>query len=148
MTTFPAIIEEAERLVRRLAADLTRIRDGECLCCYVARQLEEYPCDNTHRHSLRYRDAVAPRATALLDLLGRMGACCCDCEVLMNAYEPHRRFWTPEREDEPDGLVEIIESDWPEVLPTCAGVRRGTIHPCSNWIRHRRWCVRRTYVRP
>lgn len=43
MTTFPATIEEAERLVSRLAADLTRVRDDECLCCYVARQLEEYP---------------------------------------------------------------------------------------------------------
>src|SRR6476620_7173371 len=50
------IISEAERLVHLLADELTRPREGECLCCYVARQLDEYPCDNTHRHAFCFRD--------------------------------------------------------------------------------------------
>jgi len=78
MTTAPPIIDEAESLVRRLATELTRAREGECLCCYVARQLDDYPCDGTHRHAFRFRDVSAPRATALHERLSRLGACCCD----------------------------------------------------------------------
>jgi hypothetical protein len=115
MTTTPPIIDEAETHVRVLAAELTRVREGECLCCYVARQLDEHGCDGRHGHSVRYRDAVAPRATALLERLSRLGACCCDCELFMNGYQPH------------------------EQPPPCAGVRRGSVRPCTNWVRVRGW---------
>lgn len=47
------IIDEAERYVRGLAVDLVRPHPGE------------FSCNGTHRHAFAYRDAVAPRATAL-----------------------------------------------------------------------------------
>jgi len=139
MTTTRPIVDEAETLVRQLATELTRVREGECLCCYVARQLDECPCDGTHCHSLRYRDAAAPRATALAERLGRRSACCCDCELFLNAYELHSRFWTPEHEADEDGYTVLIESEPPELLPACAGVRRGSVSPCANWVRARHW---------
>jgi Protein of unknown function (DUF2695) len=139
MTTIPPIIDEAEGLVRQLATELTRVREGECLCCYVARQLDEYPCDGTHRHAFRYRDAVAPRATALDERLSRLGACCCDCELFLNGYELHPRLGTPVREVDDDGIVTFIGTKPPEQLPPCAGVRRGSVRPCGNWVRLRRW---------
>jgi hypothetical protein len=139
MTTTPKIIAEAEDLVRQLAAELTRVRAGECLCCYVARQLDEYPCDGTLRHALRFRDAVAPRATALAKRLGRVGGYC-DCEVFLNGYTPHHRFWTPRREARgDDGFTYIVDAQAPNPLPPCAGVRRGAVEPCNNWVRLRRW---------
>ena len=139
MTTIPTVINEAETLVRQLAAELAQVRKGECLCCYVARQLDEFPCDGTHRYALHFRDSMAPRATALRERLGRLGACCCDCEVFTNAYEPHPRFWAPQREVDEDGLTVIIDAAPPEKLPPCAGVRRGSVRPCTNWARVRRW---------
>ncbi len=139
MTTIPPIIDEAETLVRELAAELTRVREGECLCCYVARQLNEYGCSGGHGPSIRYRDAVAPRATALLDRLSRLGACCCDCELFLNGYEPHPRFWTPEREVDDRGATLVIAAEPPHPPPPCAGVRRGSVRPCDNWVRIRRW---------
>jgi hypothetical protein len=139
MTTAPPIIDEAESLVRQLATELTRAREGECLCCYVARQLDDYPCDGTHRHAFRFRDVSAPRATALHERLSRLGACCCDCELFLNGYEPHPRLWTPEREVDDDGVTLVIDAAPPEQLPPCAGTRRGSVRPCSNWVRLRRW---------
>lgn len=73
--------------------------------------LNEFGCDETLRFARRYRDLAAPRATAL-----------------------DRRYWTPEREVESDdGCVEIIDAEPPETAPTCAGVRRGSAHPCTSW---------------
>jgi hypothetical protein len=138
MTTVPPIIDDAERLVRQLATELTRVREGECLCCYVARQLDEFPCDGTHRHALRFRDASAPRATALRERLSRIGACCCDCELFLNGYEPHPRLWTPRREVDDGGVTLVIDATPPERLPPCAGVRRGSVRPCGNWVPARR----------
>ena len=40
-----------------------------------------------------YRDRTAPRATALLDRLSGMGACCCDCEMFLNAFALTHRPW-------------------------------------------------------
>src|SRR4051794_3145528 len=37
----------------------------ECLGCYVWRMLDEYGCNATLRWACRWRDARAPRATAL-----------------------------------------------------------------------------------
>ncbi len=53
MTTNPPIVDQAEDLVRGLATELTRVRAGECLCCYVWRWLDEFPGDGTHRHAFR-----------------------------------------------------------------------------------------------
>jgi hypothetical protein len=139
MTTTPPIIDHVERLVREWATELTAVREGECLCCYVARQLEEYPCDNTHRHAFRYRDAMAPRATAFRRQLDRVGACCCDCELFLNGYTPHPRFWTPEHEVEHDGVTVVFDAEPPDPLPPCSGVRRGSVQPCANWVRVRGW---------
>jgi hypothetical protein len=139
MTTVPPIIDQAEGLVRELAAELTRVRPGECLCCYVARQLDEYPCDGTHRHAYRFRDTSAPRASALRDRLSRVGACCCDCELFLNGYQLHSRFSTPvlrvvnDDDDDEDDEVAAL----PAPLPPCAGVRRGSVQPCGNWARIR-----------
>lgn len=108
-------INDAESYVRELAAELTRPRERECLCCYVDRMLEEYGCDGTHRLALRYRDERAPRATALHKRLGRLGAYC-DCELFLNGYRPARGAGTA----------------------PCAGVRRGSVSPCDNWVRIRR----------
>lgn len=138
MTKIPPIIYEAEGLVRELATELTSVHEGECLCCYVARQLDEYPCDGTHRHALRYRDASAPRATALQERLSRLGACCCDCELFLNGYEPHPRFWTPVCEVDADGFTVVRDAAPPEQIPRCVGVRRGAVSPCTNWVRLRR----------
>ena len=135
MESTPLTIDQAEAFLRHLAEELTRPRERECLCCYVARLLDDFPCDGSHRHALRYRDAMAPRATALRDRLSRVGACCCDCELFLNGYLPHPSLW-PDRadEDDEDGLA--IDQ-----LPACTGVRRGSTQPCRNWvrIRRRRW---------
>lgn len=138
MTTIPTVINEAETLVQQMAAELTQVHNGECLCCYVSRQLDEFTCDGTHRHALRFRDTAAPRATALHERLSRLGACC-DCELFFNAYEPHPRFGSPQREVDEAGVTVIIEAVPPEQLPACAGVRRGSLQPCTNWARLRRW---------
>src|SRR4051794_8366982 len=115
MRSIPPIVDEAERVVRQMADELTEPRPGECLCCYVARQLDNRPCNGSHRLAVHYRDVLAPRATGLLDRLSRIGACCCDCELFLNGYEL--------RED--DG----------QSLPPCAGARRGSTKPCANWVR-------------
>jgi hypothetical protein len=121
MTSIP-IVDESEDFLRRRAVKLTQPHEDECLCCYVARLLDEFPCDNTLRHALHYRDVVAPRATGLASRLGQIGGYC-DCEVLLNGYELR-------------GADEDADFD---VLPPCSGVRRGSVQPCDNWIRIRRW---------
>jgi len=95
---------------RRTAPDEdTDPRDGECLRCYLLRMLNGHGCDGTHRWTIRWRDAGAPRVTGLLRKLARRGGCCCDCEVILNV-------WRDYEEDE-------------ENLP-CAGVSVGATEPC------------------
>jgi len=69
--------------VRRAAAGILAVRPGECLCYYVGRLLNEYCCDCTLRFARQYRDAVAPRATALERRLGYVGGYC-DCVIFLN----------------------------------------------------------------
>lgn len=109
------LVTEAEQLVQALAAAITEPRDGECLACYLDRLLRTAPCDGTHRLARRYRDAMAPRATALERRMSDRGGHC-DCEILWNVYDS--------------------KSD--EVSP-CLLVRRGSTTPCGLWERHRRW---------
>ncbi len=118
MSSIPNV-NESEESLRRQDAEPTQPREGECLCCYVMRQLDEVPCDGSLRHALHYRDVVAPLAKDLGKRLGRMGGYC-DCEVLMNGYAP--------REDDEDDVV---------TLPPCVGVRSGSVEPCGNWVRIR-----------
>lgn len=130
MTSDSLIVDEAETLLRRLSDQLTMPSEGECLCCFVARQLDEFGCNGTHRHAERYRDLKAPRATALKDRMSRVGACCCDCELFLNGYR--------NRSDPSDDEDFDVEAAVPPI-PPCAGVRRGSIQPCANWVRQRRW---------
>lgn len=155
MTSTPTIVNEAESFLRNWVAEVTRPRDKECLCCYVARLLDEFPCDGSLRHALHYRDVMAPRATALSKRLGSVGGFC-DCEIFMNGYQlpgaddgAGGYFDEDEDEDEDDGPLEAnafesagaadegLAAQPP--LPPCQGVRRGSARPCRNWVRVRRW---------
>jgi hypothetical protein len=140
MTSIPSIIDETEAFLRGRAEAITKPREGECLCCYVSRLLDEFPCDGSLRHALHYRDVAAPRATALADRLGGIGGYC-DCEVFMNGYQLR---------DAPGagdvyGYIDVDEEETdvaeePQIeVPPCQGVRRGSAQPCRNWIRIRRW---------
>lgn len=132
------ITERAEQIVRDAAEAFRNPGPGECLACFTARQLDAFGCDGTHRFAVHFRDRTAPRATALLRRLAAMGACCCDCEMFMNAYEPAARLWTPgrrtSREDE-DGVEEWEDPQPPSTLPACSTVPRGSTAPCDNWNR-------------
>lgn len=106
----------------------------ECLPCFIDRMLDEVGCDNTLRLAAHYRDLHAPADTALERRLADLGGYC-DCEVLANAYQPHRRL-PPELvtvpgdgRGEPDRVVPVV------LLPQCSGVPPGSTSPCDNWER-------------
>jgi hypothetical protein len=124
---------EAERLVSDLSADMLHVAPAECLACYLDRQLTEFGCNGTHRFSTHFRDTTAPRSTALIRTLSAMGACCCDCEVLMNAYVPASQLRAVEEWDDDGYELEAA----PTELPPCLGVRRGSTRPCALWSRPR-----------
>lgn len=132
MTTTSPIVGTAEGHVRDLATQFLRPREHECLCCYVIRLTNEFPCDGTHRHALRYRDLMAPRATALLTRLERVGACCCDCELFLNGY--WLRSWVQQCKEYGEIIDDHGEAGFVN-LPACQGVRRGSVRPCGNWVR-------------
>ena len=90
----------------------------ECLVCFVLRHVERAGCDNTLRWARAYRDAVAPADHGLERRLEALGGYC-DCEILMNAVVPASGG---------------DDDDWPDVLPACAGVRRGSTVPCRQWV--------------
>jgi len=131
-----SITEWAERILHDAASTLITPTAGECLVCFVARQVDEFGCDGTHRFAVHYRDSVAPRATGLLVRLSAMGACCCDCEMFMNSYEPAARLWTPAHESvSSDDVDEWEDPEPPDTVPPCETTRRGSIKPCGNWER-------------
>lgn len=102
----------AEQYVTVLREELTQPRDRECLACYVGRMLEDFGCDNHLRWVSRWRDACAPRATALERRMEDQGGFC-DCEVAYNVY--------------PDQMLYEDPAD----MPQCQGVRRrGSTAPC------------------
>ena len=72
MTTAP-IEAQAERIVRIAVGDLTTIRPGECLVCYVDRMVAEVECYTTLRFARWFRDHRARRASALERRLGYVG---------------------------------------------------------------------------
>ncbi|WP_157486903.1 DUF2695 domain-containing protein [Leucobacter salsicius] len=116
-----SIADVAEQIVQDTVSAMVQPNAGECLACYVLRQLNTFGCDGSHRFSRAFRDLTAPRATSLEVRLASMGACCCDCEIYMNAYESAQRDW----ESRPQ--------------PPCCGVRLGSTQPCGNWVRIRRY---------
>jgi hypothetical protein len=146
MTSNPLIVSEAETFLRSWAAEATMLKENECLCCYVARMLDEFPCDGTLRHAKHYRDQRAPRATALAERLGRVGGYC-DCEIFLNGYQLPSADEDGEADAEADWddnsvlYVDDVLNDEParEEWPPCQGVRRGTVQPCGNWVRIPRW---------
>jgi len=114
-----------ERELRHLSVEITQPKTGECLHCYVYRMLE-FGCTGL-RWAQRYRDLRAPRATALHRRMMSKGAGC-DCEIFMNGWSLRRTYqlWDP-------------ETEYPEELPACTGVRAGSIQPCRLWTAHYRW---------
>ena len=118
-----------ERELRHLSVEITQPKRGECLHCYVYRMLE-FGCTGL-RWATRYCDLKAPRATALSGRLMSKGAGC-DCEIFLNGWSLRHTYqvWDPEAE----------EYDYPEEVPTCQGVRAGSIQPCGLWtVQDRRW---------
>lgn len=133
------VIDTAQAIVQNAVAEMLTPRAGECLGCYVARHLDEFGCNGTHRFATMFRDRAAPRATALLTRLSRMGACCCDCEVFKNAYVLRRQFITPGFWfTDARGRTLWQEPTWPEQLPPCRQVRRSSTQPCEVWERRYR----------
>jgi len=100
----------------------------ECLACYVWRMLDEFGCNATLRWARRWRDARAPRASALEHRLARQGGFC-DCELFLNVWVC--------------GASLARSTDALRVTDTrptglCRGVRRGSSQPCRLWVRRPR----------
>jgi len=121
-------VDRAHAIVLDLTRRLTTPADGECLCCYVVRMLDDHGCDDTLRWAGRFRDLRAPRATALESRLGRMGGFC-DCEIFLNGLTlaPHLL------------VGDAGEEEWPDPRPACRGVPAGSSKGCENWVRRRPW---------
>lgn len=130
--TASSVVEEAEHHLRRLAAELTGPHPDECLFCYVYRMLE-YGCTG-FRWVRRYRDLRAPRATALEERLGRVGGYC-DCEVFLNGFELAPQHWVPRQGYVEDGITYETDPSYPDPMPTCRGVGRGSTKGCTLWTR-------------
>lgn len=135
------VIEVAEGLVRDFEDELLTPMPGECLQCFVHRQLLELNCDGSLRFAQHFRDTIVPRATALEKRLTDRGGFC-DCEIFMNAYWPNavlrkQDYWRTRG----DGFQEYGEAEPPATMPQCLGVRRGSTQPCGLWqrIRRGRW---------
>jgi Protein of unknown function (DUF2695) len=80
------VAETVEAELASLSARLTEPAQHECLRCFLLRMISEFGCDGTHRWTVRWRDARAPRARGLVSRMQRRGGCCCDCEVLYNVF--------------------------------------------------------------
>ncbi len=124
-TSRAAIESELPTVAEALTTPLPR----ECLLCYVWRMLEDFGCDATLRWARHWRDARAPRATALEHRLGQHGGFC-DCEIFLNGWV---LLSTLQRYDD-DGALEISAGPSAE----CRGVRSGSAQPCALWVRRPR----------
>lgn len=123
---------QAEGFLRSLSDEWLRPHGAECLACYLNRMLAAFGCDGTLRFARSYREARAPRATALERRLVAAGGFC-DCEVLFNVFAPAAPLTSPGYRKEED---EDVEAPPPTGMPPCQGVRRGSTRPCLLW---RRW---------
>lgn len=140
----PDLIEaEALEIIANASEEILAPYAGECLVCYVFRQIRQFGCHGTHRFSAHYRTERAPRATALFERLARKGACCCDCEMFLNTYclQTHlatvEGVWLEYRYHLPVETLDI------RPVPPCARVRAGSTQPCANWRDAQRMWVRR-----
>lgn len=131
---------EAERVLADASLALLGPEPRECLLCYVHRMMMEFGCDGRLRFAGHYRDARAPRATALERRLGTAGGYC-DCEIFLNGYELRQAYWVPEMGSQQEDLDDDDDPEltWPTPLPRCTGVRGGSTQPCRLWDRLYRW---------
>ena len=85
------VSDAVEAELAEMSSRLTEPGERECLRCFLLRMLEQFGCDGTHRWTVRWRDLRSPGAKGLIRRLERQGACCCDCEVILNVYPyyPH-----------------------------------------------------------
>lgn len=105
------VADAVEAELAELSFRWTEPGPRECLRCFLLRMIEQFGCDGTHRWTGRWRDLRSPGAKGLIRRLQRQGACCCDCEVILNVYPYY-----------PETV---------ELLP-CAGVlRAGSSVPCD-----------------
>lgn len=144
---------DVRTIIDSASARILTPRPGECLVCYVFRQLSEFGCNGTHRFAVTFRDETAPRATALLSRLRGVGAGCCDGQIILDAYTLAPKPWIIEPGpfgealgapikvvdvEENGDLDESEESKGAVKYLCCKIVRRGSTQPCGNWVRRRR----------
>jgi hypothetical protein len=86
MTMAENVADAVEAELASLSQRLTEPGERECLRCFLLRMISEFGCDGSHRWTVRWRDARAPRARGLVARMQRRGGCCCDCEVLFNVF--------------------------------------------------------------
>jgi hypothetical protein len=79
-------VTDAEAEVARVAVALTAPADEECLYCYLRRMLTEFGCANDHRFTRRWAHGRKVRGRPVLRWAQDTGACCCDCEVILNSF--------------------------------------------------------------
>jgi hypothetical protein len=133
----PRVVKDAEAILGGLAPAMLGPLPGECLLCYTHRMLRQFGCDGGLRFASHYRDTTAPKATALAKRLGQVGGFC-DCEIFLNGYALRPEYFVS-KVTQPNGSVSLSEDaeHWPNPLPNCHGVRRGSTLPCTLW--WRRW---------
>ena len=129
-----SLLSETERELRTFSTALTDPQPNECLLCYVWRMLE-FGCTGL-RWAVRYRDLRAPRATALERRLGDKGGFC-DCEIFLNGFELRPELWVQAHEYDEDGITYEEDPSYPDPMPPCRGVRRGSTQGCALWVRRR-----------
>lgn len=128
-------IAALEQELAIMSSYVVRVRPRECLTCYVYRMVGEFGCLGP-RFLQEFQERAAPRATALLHRMGRRGAYC-DCELFLNAFELRAELMAPPQLSYvpvPGGHMPIMISDFPDLMPACTGVRRGSTQPCDNWV--------------
>jgi hypothetical protein len=137
--------------LRRLSFALTTPYPGECLMCFVARQVEGFGCNSTLRWACHWRDMRVPRATALERRLEARGGFC-DCEIFVNGWTLRDDLLVPypyppdpdvnhgPDPDDPDRDDPDLEDwdledwVWPSPLPGCCGVSSRSSQPCALWV--------------
>ena len=131
--------------LRRLSFALTTPHPGECLMCFVARQVEGFGCNCTLRWACHWRDMRVPRATALERRLAARGGFC-DCEIFLNGWTLRDDLLVPYPDspdqdvnhdpDDTDDLDDLDPEDWvwPSPLPGCCGVSSRSSQPCALWV--------------
>ena len=82
---------DPEEFAAELAERWTGARPGECLYCYLTRQLGDFGCHGSHEATRRWCEAQPFSTRWVVGFVQRNGGCCCDCEVLLNVLRDDRR---------------------------------------------------------